>query len=281
MVRWQNKAPIILAITICFPICSPAQQQNQSSSESRSSFPARLQVNRNLSISKSGDSRSGNSYWQNGTENTPAKLQYTLPNGPDSVALKQTGPMRLARELSSAGKGVRRQQDDLSIIKAVEKSAMDDLLADEERELNGLTLRDWPRQTIGEIPIDPRDLSSQVPADLSAPLINRFARNWSQFESTEKIYKWEAPNIYYRPLYFEDVALERYGQTFKNDHWQTAISAAHFFSSACLLPLHMRLDPIRACDYPLGYCRPGNCTNRIWQRQFWGLHHLHHRAGVK
>ncbi len=269
MVRWKNRAYLSLALTICFPIGSPAQQSNQGGSESRVAFPARLQVNKNLLPSKTG-----NSYWQTGTRNAPAKLQPKSRNGNASMSSKLIRPIRLAKELPPAGTGAPRQQDDLSIGKAAEKSAIDDLMADEDRELSRQTLRDWPRQTIGEIPIDPRDLSSEVPEDRSAPLIDRFARHWSQFESTEKIYQWEAPNIYYRPLYFEDVALERYGQT-PDDHWQTAISAAHFFSSACLLPLHMGYDPIRSCDYPLGYCRPGNCTNRIWQRQFWGLHHSH------
>jgi hypothetical protein len=134
------------------------------------------------------------------------------------------------------------------------------------------TLKDWPRISIEEIDIDPRDKAEKVPADRAESLIERYARDWSRFDAVPKDYCWVAPNLRYQPLYFEDVALERYRQRFINDYWQTAASGTHFFTSLLLLPLHLRQDPIYSCDYPLGWCRPGTCPDRIYQRQFWGWH---------
>jgi len=132
------------------------------------------------------------------------------------------------------------------------------------------TLSQWPKLAITEISIDPRDLDSNVPRDRSEYLIQKQPRNWNTFECCEKIFMWQAPDIRHYPLYFENVGLERYGQS-RNEFFQPAVSAVHFFSSAFLLPLHMRQDPAYSYDTPLGYCRPGNCTQRIYQRQFWNV----------
>ncbi len=78
---------------------------------------------------------------------------------------------------------------------------------------------------------------------------------------------WRAPEIKYQPLYFEDVLVERYGQT-SNQVFQPYFSAAHFFISTALLPVNLLTDPLRSCDYPLGYCTPGNCTPSLFQNWF-------------
>ncbi|MEM9412580.1 MAG: hypothetical protein AAGA30_15815, partial [Planctomycetota bacterium] len=128
----------------------------------------------------------------------------------------------------------------------------------------------WNQIPMTALQIDVRDFSGEVPNDRSSTFIQGYSRDWNLFIVSQKSYCWDSPQLRYQPLYFEDVALERYGQVVKGDCVQTAISAAHFFSSAALLPFHMLRDPVYSCDYPLGYCRPGNCTNRIYQKQFWG-----------
>lgn len=134
-----------------------------------------------------------------------------------------------------------------------------------------LALSDWPRKSLSEIRISPYDSSGTKPSDQSSRMLVRYSRDWCAIACCEKFLLWDAPNIRYMPLLFEDVALERYGNVFRNDYLQTALSAVHFFSSTALLPFHARHDPVWSCDYPLGYCRPGNCSQRIFQRQFWGL----------
>lgn len=67
---------------------------------------------------------------------------------------------------------------------------------------------------------------------------------------------WEAPAICHRPLYFEDINLERHG--YKVPLIQPALSAAHFFGRVPLLPYMMVNDGPRNCQYTLGHYRPGD-----------------------
>ena len=134
----------------------------------------------------------------------------------------------------------------------------------------GTELDNWPLQSIDQISIDIRDTAEVVPRDRSGLLINESKSNWNDFYPTEKDFAWCAPDIRYQPLYFQDVALERYGQTFCHADVEAAVSAVHFFASACTLPCQLLKDRPFSCDYPLGYCRPGNlapCTRQKYL--FW------------
>lgn len=126
----------------------------------------------------------------------------------------------------------------------------------------------WPEQPIGVLDINPRKQLGKKPDDRSHLLAQQFTRNTHQLETVLKNYRWQAPNISYQPLYFEDIALERYGQS-RRGLRQSLISYGHFFKSAALLRLHMDVDPPYSCDYPLGYCRPGVCTSSTRQKHFW------------
>ena len=70
---------------------------------------------------------------------------------------------------------------------------------------------------------------------------------------------WKASALCYRPLYFEQVQLERYGHT-AGPITQPILSGAHFFTSLAALPYKMGINPPTECRYPLGYYRPGNCA---------------------
>jgi hypothetical protein len=72
-------------------------------------------------------------------------------------------------------------------------------------------------------------------------------------------YQWEASNLWYYPLYFEDVPLERYGHS-RPFLIQPFFSAAKFAVQAVGLPYQATIDPIRKCKYPLGYYRIGDCV---------------------
>lgn len=71
-------------------------------------------------------------------------------------------------------------------------------------------------------------------------------------------FMWEAPNLCYRPLYFEDTNLERYGYGC-HPCLQPAISAAHFFVTVPALPYCMVEHCPNKCEYTLGHYRPGSC----------------------
>ncbi len=67
---------------------------------------------------------------------------------------------------------------------------------------------------------------------------------------------WEAPASSHRPLYFEEINLERHGH--KIPLVQPAISAAHFFGRVPLLPYMMVSEKHRDTQYALGHYRPGD-----------------------
>lgn len=75
----------------------------------------------------------------------------------------------------------------------------------------------------------------------------------------DSTFTWKATGACHKPLYFEDVQLERYGH-----EWgpvvQPAISTLNFFGSFALLPYNMGIHPMNECQYPLGYYRPGSCA---------------------
>ncbi|QDT45640.1 hypothetical protein Pan241w_57660 [Gimesia alba] len=76
---------------------------------------------------------------------------------------------------------------------------------------------------------------------------------------TESIYTWEASNLNYNPLYFEDPNLERYGNS-RRDLVQPFVSIGRFTGQLLALPYQMSIDPVRKRIYPLGYYRPGEYT---------------------
>ncbi len=72
-------------------------------------------------------------------------------------------------------------------------------------------------------------------------------------------FHWTASSLCHKPVYFEDLQLERYGHTF--GPWlQSIASGGHFFLSVPALPYAVGLFPPNECIYTLGYYRPGSCT---------------------
>ena len=71
--------------------------------------------------------------------------------------------------------------------------------------------------------------------------------------------EWKASGLCHKPLYFEDVQLERYGHEV-GPVLQPLISSAHFFGNMLILPYKMGINPPGECQYALGYYRPGTCA---------------------
>jgi len=124
----------------------------------------------------------------------------------------------------------------------------------------------WPKHSLATISLSLAE-SGRVPEDRSN-LLQGFGRV-EPVSDTVKVFAWEAPSIRYQPLYFEDVALERYGQTLP-DYRQSVRSAIHFGTAFTGLAFQMHETPPRSCDSPLGYCRPGSCVPQTTQRHFFG-----------
>lgn len=78
--------------------------------------------------------------------------------------------------------------------------------------------------------------------------------NWAPTTFT-----WKAAGLCHKPLYFEEVHLERYGHSW-GPYLQPVISGGHFFLTVPILPYKMGLYPPCECIYTLGYYRPGSCA---------------------
>ncbi len=79
-------------------------------------------------------------------------------------------------------------------------------------------------------------------------------RQWSQIT-----YNWKAAALCHKPLYFEQVQLERYGHSW-GPYVQPIMSGVHFFGTLPVLPYKMGIRTPTECVYTLGYYRPGSCA---------------------
>jgi hypothetical protein len=106
----------------------------------------------------------------------------------------------------------------------------------------------------GELPTDAARQHFAEAAAYESPLTRH---DWLAYA-----YFWEAPAIFYHPLYFEEPRVERFGVN-AGCILQPVISGAHFFTSIPALPVKMALD--RPCTdvYSLGFARPGSETKRV------------------
>lgn len=76
------------------------------------------------------------------------------------------------------------------------------------------------------------------------------------------VMNWNAADLYYRPLYFQDVALERYGHTY-GEVVQPFVSLARFGTQFIFLPYQMAIRQPHSCEWALGYYRPGDCAPKL------------------
>lgn len=115
----------------------------------------------------------------------------------------------------------------------------------------------WPKKSIQEVRFDLAEHGAEAPEDRANKLFESSRRFDGNIAASEKVFAWAAPNINYQPLYFEDVALERYGQT-KGLVKQPFVSAGKFLADRLFLGARaLRVCP-HSCDSPLGFCRPGS-----------------------
>ncbi len=84
-------------------------------------------------------------------------------------------------------------------------------------------------------------------------------RSFPRRDFADTTVTWKASGACHKPLYFEDVQLERYGHEW-GPFAQPVISTAHFFGDVIVLPYKMGIHPLNECQYSLGYYRPGSCA---------------------
>ncbi len=107
---------------------------------------------------------------------------------------------------------------------------------------------------IGEITYRTEPEPGEFPRDCPLDDEEFQPRHWAPSTFT-----WKASALCHKPLYFEDVHLERYGHSW-GPLLQPFVSGAHFFGSVLALPYTAGMYPPHECMYPLGYYRPGSCA---------------------
>jgi hypothetical protein len=126
---------------------------------------------------------------------------------------------------------------------------------------------------LNEIDLSAALVGGSVPVDVAQELEDRpvttgFARAWHPVNHT-----WKPSGLCYRPLYFEHVGMERYGQTCCACT-APLVAGAHFYSSVAILPYKMTIEPPCRPTYALGYYRPGSptpCTEYVIPFDPWAL----------
>ncbi|MCH2113679.1 MAG: hypothetical protein MK171_02025 [Pirellulales bacterium] len=106
------------------------------------------------------------------------------------------------------------------------------------------------------------DLSIRVEGNPGEDFPHECALGSEQHEPREWpliTYSWKASALCHKPLYFEQVRLERYGHTW-GPYVQPIMSGVHFFGSVPVLPYKMGIRTPSECVYALGYYRPGSCA---------------------
>lgn len=93
------------------------------------------------------------------------------------------------------------------------------------------------------------------------------------------LYQWQATDQWHNPLYFEDVALERYGHV-HHECVQPFVSVARFGVQLVGLPYQMTIDPVCKKMYNLGYYRAGECAPKKHYRIPWNTHAAVNEAAV-
>lgn len=113
-----------------------------------------------------------------------------------------------------------------------------------------------------------------LPAECSLGCIAFEGRSWSP-----NSVMWTASALCHKPLYFENVQLERYGHT-HGPVMQPLWSTGHFFVSLVTLPYHSAIHPANECVYALGYYRPGDCAPWLKDPIPFSLHGAARQAGA-
>jgi len=93
-----------------------------------------------------------------------------------------------------------------------------------------------------------------IPIECTLNTDLKYNRDWVPLTMT-----WKASALCHKPLYFEQIQLERYGHT-AGPWTQPFLSGGHFILNIAALPYKMGMNPMNECQYSLGYYRPGSCA---------------------
>ena len=150
--------------------------------------------------------------------------------------------------------------DQLEDAEAVPIAQLQETVPEEIQPIEELAPADDGLKPIGSVLARVSPQSGEMPRDYATPKFSRepmipHSMGTSR-DVSESLVFWEAPALCHRPLYFEDINLERHGHKFPLV--QPAVSAAHFFGRVPLMPYLMLSEHNCECQYTLGHYRPGD-----------------------
>lgn len=227
---------------------------------------------------------SGNAARMSGspTEFHPSRFQRlpSLIGTPESFAIYSTGgfskfsPLPSLDDLPQAPEGLIELAESL----AIEPSLIEN--ASQEGKKAGSDFNSKSIKTEGitalQKPLSPFDILKKTDAISSTPdgrsRIESFSPKSMQLNNLQNTpdprylkhwpanhASWVSPAFCYKPLYFEQINLERYGIGYSCPT-NTLVSGGRFFADATLLPVKLLKNPPHSCECTLGHRRPGDCT---------------------
>jgi len=116
-----------------------------------------------------------------------------------------------------------------------------------------------------EINLDRAALPEDRATEIFSPATPASPEAFHRAEWHTSVYAWAPPEFFYRPLYFDDVPLERYGHSVY-PRLQPAVSTVKYFGDVLLLPYRMVIDAPHQWVSPLGYDRPGSDAEPVRER---------------
>ena len=125
-------------------------------------------------------------------------------------------------------------------------------------------------RAVVDVPLDIRPTEGAMPHDAAATEFERLQAAADPRMSGDvpgigcSYTPW---TICFRPLYFEEQNVERYG--YRVPVLQSAISGTAFLKNVAMLPYHMRVNPPRSCVCSNGFSRIGDCRPANYPRCVW------------
>lgn len=105
-----------------------------------------------------------------------------------------------------------------------------------------------------------------IPPDATAGLFTQRVRfDEVDHKLAARQFEWRSSGLFHRPLYFEDVMLERHGHA-RHPLVQPWASGTRFFLTFPILAYKMQLDPVHKEISALGHYRPGSPAPHVLQR---------------
>ena len=118
---------------------------------------------------------------------------------------------------------------------------------------------------LGEIKAILTEDGERLPPDCASSRFNSQTNGSQARFASDVDFHWKPTDFFHMPAYFDDVPLERYGQSIA-PRLQPAISGAKFVLQIPAFPYKVGIDRPHDCITTLGHRPPGDCVPCIRQR---------------